>query len=205
MSKEKFTKELLVEGNDDQHVIWALCEKFSLQENFKVIDAKGISNLLTQISVRFKQASLETLGIIIDADSNLEKRWIQLKDILSKENFTLPEKPTAEGFVNINDRGQKVGVWIMPNNNINGMLEDFIAFLIPENDDLKQEVEDVLSKIEATNLNKYKDIHRSKAFIYVAGLARRPWNSNGAFNNKKILESRGRKLHCICRLAATAI
>ncbi len=27
--KEKFNKELVVEGNDDQHVIWALCGIFS--------------------------------------------------------------------------------------------------------------------------------------------------------------------------------
>lgn len=52
---EKFKKKLLVEGNDDQHVIWALCEKFGVVENFDVIDCEGVENLLNQIPVRFKQ------------------------------------------------------------------------------------------------------------------------------------------------------
>lgn len=34
MKKENYTKKLLVEGNDDQHVIWALCEKFNIPETF---------------------------------------------------------------------------------------------------------------------------------------------------------------------------
>lgn len=166
MSNERFNKELLVEGNDDQHVIWALCEKFSLPENFTVVDTKGITKLLPQISVRFKQASLETLGIIIDADSNLEQRWTQLKTILSTEGFMMPESLNADGFIGLNARNQKVGVWIMPNNNINGMLEDFIAFLIPENDGLRPEVENALTQIESLELQQYKEIHRSKAFIH---------------------------------------
>lgn len=32
MHREKFNKKLLVEGNDDQHVVWALCKKFDLPE-----------------------------------------------------------------------------------------------------------------------------------------------------------------------------
>ena len=39
--KEKYTQKLLVEGNDDQHVIWALCEKFNIPEVFDVIDCGG--------------------------------------------------------------------------------------------------------------------------------------------------------------------
>ena len=40
--KEKFLKKLLVEGNDDQHVIWALCEKYKIPETFDVIACGGI-------------------------------------------------------------------------------------------------------------------------------------------------------------------
>lgn len=40
-ANEKFSSQLLVEGNDDQHVIWALCVKFNLKQNFEVIDLQG--------------------------------------------------------------------------------------------------------------------------------------------------------------------
>ena len=52
-----------------------------------------------------------------------------------------------------------------PNNETNGMIEDFISFLIPEDDELLPIVENHLSAIEDQNLNPYKDIHRSKALI----------------------------------------
>ncbi len=61
---------------------------------------------------------------------------------------------------------QKVGVWIMPNNNTNGMLEDFISFLVPENDQLMPIAESTLMEIEKCKLNKYSDIHKSKAKIH---------------------------------------
>ena len=51
--KEKYSKKLLVEGNDDKHIIWALCERFAINETFDVIDSEGIDNLLAQIGVRF--------------------------------------------------------------------------------------------------------------------------------------------------------
>jgi hypothetical protein len=69
--KEKFNKKLLVEGNDDQHVIWALCEKFKVPKTFDVIDCEGIDKLNEQIPIRFKQSGIESLGLIIDADSEI--------------------------------------------------------------------------------------------------------------------------------------
>ena len=45
LTKERFKKKLLVEGNDDQHVIWALCEKYSVKESFDVVDCSGIDSL----------------------------------------------------------------------------------------------------------------------------------------------------------------
>jgi hypothetical protein len=50
--KEKFPQELLVEGNDDLHVLWALCENFKLVENFEIIDTKGIRNKNLRYNIR---------------------------------------------------------------------------------------------------------------------------------------------------------
>ena len=36
-----FNKQLLVEGNDDMHVIMALCQKFTVAQNFEIIDCKA--------------------------------------------------------------------------------------------------------------------------------------------------------------------
>lgn len=164
--QEQFPKQkLLVEGNDDQHIIWALCQKYKLPHNFDVIDTTGIDELIKQVPVRFKQADIETIGIIVDADTNIHNRWTSIKTILEKQSLVIPQICPKEGLITQNE-DIKVGVWLMPNNDLNGMIEDFISFLIPENDKLLPIVENHLSEIEAQNLNPYKDIHHSKALIH---------------------------------------
>jgi hypothetical protein len=163
--KEKYNKKLLVEGNDDQHVVWALCEKFEIPENFDVIDCGGISNLLLQIPLRLKQADINTIGIIIDADINLKEQWNKLVRLLSTVGFDCPAVLPPNGLILQKDN-VKLGVWIMPNNNLNGMLEDFIAFLIPNEDELSGVVHDTLGSIETKGINKYQAIHKPKAYIH---------------------------------------
>jgi hypothetical protein len=165
-ANEKFSSQLLVEGNDDQHVIWALCVKFNLKQNFEVIDCKGIEKLYEQIPVRFKQSGINTIGIIVDADTNLQSRWTSLKGLLTTQGFTMPEELPAEGLILSNADNKRIGVWIMPNNNLNGMLEDFISFLVPKDDQLLPIVNATLQNLEDEKLNKYSITHKSKAAIH---------------------------------------
>ncbi len=54
----------------------------------------------------------------------------------------------------------------MPNNSLNGMLEDFISFLVPQDDQLITVARDTLESIEKKKLNKYSVAHKSKALIH---------------------------------------
>jgi hypothetical protein len=164
--KEKFSKKLLVEGNDDQHVIWALCDKFNIPETFDVIDCGGNDKLTEQIPVRFKQSGIETIGIIIDADTEINNRWASIKTLLTNQGFTVPNDLPLTGLILRNANNTSVGVWIMPNNNFNGMLEDFISFLVPKDDKLLPIINSTLDDIEKKKLNKYASIHKSKAIIH---------------------------------------
>lgn len=164
--KENFNKKLLVEGNDDKHVIWALCERFTVNENFDVIDCEGITKLYDQLPVRFKQAQVDTIGLIIDADSEIKDRWKSISTLLSLQGFTIPKELPLEGLILKNNTGFKIGVWIMPNNNENGMLEDFISFLVPKEDKILPIVNETLTNIESKGLNQYSLIHKSKATIH---------------------------------------
>jgi hypothetical protein len=164
--KEKYNKKLLVEGNDDQHVIWALCNQFSIIERFDVIDCGGIENLIDQIPIRLKQSNIETIGIIIDADSDLQLRWRNLKQLLNAQGFVLPELLPENGLILSQFENISIGIWIMPDNNLNGMLEDFIQFLVPPDDSLFPIILENLNEIERKQLNKYKQLHKSKAIIH---------------------------------------
>jgi hypothetical protein len=162
--KEKFDQKLLVEGNDDQHVIWSLCQYFNINESFDVIDSNGIENLIKQIPIRLKQSNLFTLGIVLDADTNIIDRWNSVKTLLSNL-FNIPDNFPNTGLIMTNEK-IKIGIWIMPNNGENGMLEDFIQFLIPSDDELILKVNVFLEELENLGLNQYKAIHKSKAKIH---------------------------------------
>ncbi|MCM1177496.1 MAG: hypothetical protein NC335_07060 [Bacteroides sp.] len=168
---DNMTQTLLVEGNDDCHLIYALRKKFNIAESFDVHDCKGVEKLLQSLPVWLKgSGETKTIGLVVDADANIQSRWKQIRKILEDSNLyaDIPDDCPSKGLI-INPVDQdniKIGVWIMPDNNSNGMLEDFAAFLIPEGDGLLTEVDDVLAKIKAKGLNKYKQIHHSKARIH---------------------------------------
>ena len=49
MGREQFNRKLLVEGKDDQHVIYALRDIHDMKPDFDVIDCGGITNLFEAI------------------------------------------------------------------------------------------------------------------------------------------------------------
>ena len=165
-------QQLLVEGKNDRHVIWALCHQYQLPETFSVevpleTEGQGIETLLASLPDKLKDENLCTLGIVVDADENVAARWQAVTNRLRKIGYDkIPEIPVTEGWVDQQSELPKVGVWLMPNNQIPGMLEDFVACLIPEGDILKEKAEAILREIEEENLNGYSLVHRPKALIH---------------------------------------
>ncbi len=166
---EKFNAKLLVEGNDDQHVIWAICKKHEIAETFDVIDNDSISRVLKRLPVDLKDDSVEILGVIVDADQNMQAIWQSLRDRLSPYGYQIPDEPNPEGFIHATqDIYPRIGIWLMPDNLQSGMLEDFVKLLIRPDDLLSPFVEKILFEIEGQDIsNRYnKDIHRAKAFVH---------------------------------------
>jgi hypothetical protein len=159
-------QQLLVEGKDDQHVIWALCEKFTFKENFKVIDCTGFENLMIQIPIRLKQSNIKTLGIIVDADLEIENRWQSIYTKFKNIYSDFPSSIPTDGLI-FQTEEIKIGIWIMPNNKTSGMIEDFITFLIPSEDKLLPKITAFLNDLEKESLNKYSLNHTSKAKLNV--------------------------------------
>ena len=169
MSKHKINEalpRLFVEGKDDLHVVSAICRKFQLPDTFQIIDCEGVDNLLDQIPIYIKLHE-PFIGILIDADSGLEARWHQLTSILTPFNYEVSDSPDALGTIIHSDLHRSViGVWIMPNNKVNGMLEDFAHALIPTGDETISYAERAIITIQESAVAKFSDIHRSKALIH---------------------------------------
>lgn len=180
---------LLVEGKDDLFVFSEIFEKHKVKETFKVIEKKGIDPLFKSIPIHTK-TDISTIGIIIDADSNINSRWITLKTILSDLGYDFPNEMTEIGTIITKDSLPKIGIWLMPNNNKNGMLEDFVNHLIPENDELISFVEETLTSLEEKELQNYKPIHKSKAKIHTwLSWQEDPGTPMGLAITKKYLET----------------
>lgn len=171
MPDPKSLAQLIVEGKDDQHVVWALCEKYRVAETFSVEyigdDSGGIDPLLRSIPVRLKVSGLRALGIMLDADLSLSSRFRSVCQRLVQSGFRdLPEQPETTGTILHQPPLPRVGIWLMPNNVTHGMLEDFVAHLIPHDDPLKLKAESILDQIESEKIQRYAATHRSKAYIH---------------------------------------
>jgi hypothetical protein len=132
-------KILLVEGSDDEHVIKHICGT----RNVGVLNIKtqgSVESLLDGFPVRLKESDIEALGLVLDADLNLAGRWAGLRQRLATSGYIgIPENPEPVGTILTpppNTLLPRFGVWLMPDNRSEGILEDFLRFLIPAGSEL---------------------------------------------------------------------
>ena len=147
------TGVLLVEGIDDKHMVWHLCDRdpasFSTDREgvffgvtlraqlstFQIMEQDGRSNLLKAIGTQLKGNRQGPFGIVIDADDNLGKSWNEVVKEFSGTGAQLPPSPDPAGTI-IPQQGfiPKIGIWLMPDNQSHGELEDFARLMIRQND-----------------------------------------------------------------------
>jgi hypothetical protein len=172
---------VLVEGKDDLHVLGHLldhhgidCEiaKKRTQPNLSTLfirETGGITKLLESLSIEIDNGDLERLGVILDADTNIEGRWQSLSDKLRESGAVdLPDAPHPEGtIVTVKQTRHEVivGIWLMPDNTIPGILEDFVQFLVPDDDLLLERAKQAINQIPAEE-RPFPLIRQSKAEIH---------------------------------------
>jgi hypothetical protein len=128
---------LIVEGRDDKWSILALTQLYGWdwdnpQGHYPYIDdAEGVDNAVDALPVSVR--TYKRVGIVVDADTDQQRRWDGIKSMLDGVGFTLPPTPIPDGTV-VSKGDKRVGVWLMPNNQSPGKLEDFLAVLIPSRD-----------------------------------------------------------------------
>ncbi|ADG07563.1 DUF3226 domain-containing protein [Kyrpidia tusciae] len=158
---------LLVEGKDDLHVVASLCNIHSVPKTFEVKDTEGIERLLDDFRVLIKKPSnKERLGIIVDADLDIEARWQSIRNMLLQAGYgSVPLQPEPSGTVIADPEGPVVGIWIMPNNSTSGILEDFVSFLVPPNDPLWSRAEECIGNLPTCSA-RFDEKDRSKARLH---------------------------------------
>ena len=136
-------KILLVEGKEDARVIPELMEANGIEWKVNKIpvvyikDNDGYENLVDPdvISSELQASKLSVLGIIIDGDDNPSGRWESIRNASLESIPNIPKALPEEGLIHILPNGVRFGIWIMPDNKISGMLETFLTYMIPENNE----------------------------------------------------------------------
>lgn len=123
---------LLVEGPDDEHVVKHLCARSGLACNFDIEQKDGFPELSKSIPVELAAPGRLALGVVVDANDNPTARWQAVRDRCRSRGIALPRHPDPEGVV-VEGR-PRVGVWLMPDNQNPGQLEDLVAAMIPAED-----------------------------------------------------------------------
>ncbi len=163
--------ELVAEGPDDFHVIATLLAHHNVPESFdfKKRDSKsgGVEFLLDELKIRLRRPDLTRFGLVVDADWDLDARWQSLRDRFRNINptYDLPDKPAAGGLVQDFPDNRRIGIWLMPDNTLSGMLESFARQLVPTGDELLPLVESFVDGLPAT-ARRFPTERRPKAIIH---------------------------------------
>jgi hypothetical protein len=132
---------LVVEGTDDCHAISHLAAQHGLESSFGIWQGEGDRGAIDGFAgfLAKSQKRPSVLGIVLDCDASedgqqaaSERRWAQIAATLASYPYELPSGPRKAGTILADIEGYpRIGVWLMPDNESEGMLEDFLLQLAP--------------------------------------------------------------------------
>jgi hypothetical protein len=192
---------LLVEGDADRGFFEALCRKLDISVDVRVATPKdtggdyntkqGVLNHLTLVLLQqLEDGQLERVGVVVDADrqehgTGYEKTLRQFSASLSPCGYCCDPASKSGLIFSHNDGLADLGLWIMPNNNDDGILEDWVKQCVhPGESGLYQYGESSIDAIPGGP--KFQPWHRTKAEVatWLAWQKNRsmdftmPWNLN---------------------------
>ena len=167
----------------------------------------GIENTIKRISPQIKKEGREVVAILADANGqgfdSPEHPWqkirSKLEEVLNFED-ALPELPCHKGLIRRNVRPKQkpkstlhVGIWLMPDNQSSGELENFFAGLIHENNRTwplaKEYISQYVRSIERTgnqrggfNINQPHKVSKAKVYAWLATRKKKPGKMGAAIS-----------------------
>ena len=174
---ENGDRVLLVEGQDDKHVVRHLCRQSESMPPFH-IEVKGNDRkLLDSLKQEIRVSGRSAVGILIDANDDMNGRWSAVEYRLRGEGIELPRVPVRTGtLIEGIIRTPRIGIWLMPDNQSAGELEDFVSTMVPESDSVWPRSERYIRDIPKKD-RKFSDHKVQRAMIH-AWLA-----TSGQFQN----------------------
>lgn len=166
---ESAERLLIVEGVNDRHVVHQILSHVGGGRSIEIVDTGGIEPLLDSIEARANYAGRVALGVVADANDDINARWQSIRSRMP-DRINLPDRPTTGGA--IIDATPRIGVWLMPDNASPGELEDFVQRMIPTDDAVWPLAEQYIDAIPAPD-RKFPPGKISRAKLYAWLAARR--------------------------------
>ena len=163
---EQAPHRLLVEGPDELQFVRALWKLRHEDRTFWIEIKQGVSNLLKGIRDEIESEERTAVGIIVDANGDVQTRWEEIRQRLTTVGvIDIPKNPTINGsFMMTNDR-TRIGVWIMPDNISVGSLEDMIE-QITDDDKIWQLSHGFISDAQTITQIQYTQGNKKKAEVH---------------------------------------
>ncbi len=166
---------LLVEGQDDRHVVRRIVEACGVAIDICIREAEGVDRLLDAIPDQVAVDEREVLGILVDANGDPGARWTdvirRLKDsqILQAAGIQPPDSPAAGGLILAgSSRCPRTGIWMMPDNAAPGELEDFVRKMIPEGDPVWPKADAYIDDIPEPRQFQSHKVDKAKVHAWMA-------------------------------------
>ncbi len=158
-------KVLLVEGASDEHVVRHLCRRHQNMPAFDIIDKRGFQNLKSAIGPEIKVSGRTALGILVDANDRPTDRWAEILHQVAQAVGQVPTQMVRSGTI-LGVR-PRVGIWLMPDNQTTGELENFIEQLIPVGDPVWPRAQEYIDGIPVAD-RKFKKVLRAQIHAWLA-------------------------------------
>ena len=160
--------KVLVEGRTDEFLIGILLKEFGI--NQPTLTGCGGKKKAVENFENLVKGTGEFAGIILDADTSAVNIWNSIRNRLLRSdlrfegpgsNDDIPVGIKKEGLI-LNTK-PRIGVWIMPNNEGEGEVEDFIINLISSSDKIWELADEYIEKACSIDSTIKK---KSKAKLY---------------------------------------
>lgn len=169
--------KLIVEGSADEYLFKKLCQKHGFDVEVTVDtpsifgqkDTKqGVLNILQVAIKQLESSYLDRLGIIIDSDyvqhgGGVSNTLLQIHNKIKDHGYVGPHKQFSNSGIYFEGENglPNLGVWIMPNNLDEGMLEDWMLSICHPNE--QSFLNTVKQTVIAIPSPKFAKIHEAKA------------------------------------------
>ena len=189
--------KLRVEDNDHLHCIIHILTRHGIDYDIKPQPVKfpllekagNIEELLKIIPTEIRVAGGLTTGFVADSNADPARRWEQIRDRLRSVGADAPDTIASDGYIGWSEKYRtQTGVWMMPDNNSPGAIEEFLEQLISDDDPLIEHARESVEKAIQIGA-EFAGSNKSKAVLHTwLAFQKRPGMPYGVAMKAKYFE-----------------